>query len=319
MRQPTYLLVLGLVIGMIVSLNVLRDPFDVNMVYPGLVKKTIGVSQDSTTQDDFAYLAGHVANSGYRDNIVVGLALAAGTPQEMQAARGLLDASEIGAATPRARLALVILGRRYFAQGLRLEASDMLKRASVPGYLVGWAKQLRRAGAYQDALEILSWALPAAPDSGEAWATLGLTLSDLQDWPAARDALSKAVAHGTGGVEVNRKLSRAFLETGDAALALAAAQSAVPLLPSLNPQNPYEIAEVYALVGTSLRRMQQPEQAIPWFEKAAALIPQEPYPILMAAAAYHEAGVPDRCWETYRELVARFPDRFSLNSSPCGQ
>ena len=56
--------------------------------------------------------------------------------------------------------------------------------------------------------------------SGEAWATLGLTLSDLKDWPRARDALRQAVICGTQSVEVYRKLSRSFLETGDPALAL---------------------------------------------------------------------------------------------------
>ena len=38
-----------------------------------------------------------------------------------------------------------------------------------------------------------------------------------------------------------------------------------------------------------------------------------------AAVAYREAGLSNRCWEIYRQLVDKFPGRFSLNSGPCAQ
>lgn len=197
------------------------------------------------------------------------------------AAAALAQLSQAGAATPDQiyRLAVLTAATDPATAGARLAVA-----AEVPSVHQAQARHL---------LDAVTTAT-GQDDQAFAFATVGIALVQLEEWPLAEVALQKAVDANNGFADAFAYLGLAQDrqgKDGEPALAQAAA---------LAPESPL----VSFLYGLHYRGLSESAKAIPWLHKAQAADPANPAIAAELGGAYAATGDLTNGEEWFRKAVS---------------
>jgi tetratricopeptide (TPR) repeat protein len=140
------------------------------------------------------------------------------------------------------------------------------KEGDAAGQVMAHALHLLRQGDYRTAEPLLRALLARDPNHADALFNLGMMLSDQRHLEEATALLHRYVDRVPDSSQGWTALGVAYLRKDDTEGARNAFESAL----EIDPENAYALRNMGALLGR-----QSPQEALPFFERAAGLLPED--------------------------------------------
>jgi tetratricopeptide (TPR) repeat protein len=175
--------------------------------------------------------------------------------------------------------------------GLKLIEAALAKK---PDMAMAWSNRalvLRVLGRREEALESARQAIKVDERTAKAWDLSGTFLREMGKDKEACEAHARAVELQPNNPDFRSNYATALLAAGDIAAAYKVAKSIERL----------DVKHPLVVLGNALKAAGYPECAIPYFQKARALLPQMPDILLNEAMATLLIGDIEKGWQLWRQ------------------
>jgi Flp pilus assembly protein TadD len=162
---------------------------------------------------------------------------------------------------------------------------------------------------FTDADKWLTYVTSEAPDDADAWYMLGRTKYNENRFLEAIDSFQRTLALRPHDIKAENNLGLSYQGLNRTEEAKQAYQNAI----AWQKDSPYKDAQPFLNSGILLLEQDQPSQALPYLENAAALAPHNPKVLEQLGRAYDLLGMREKARRALETAVALAPNASGLH------